>query len=97
VALVASVVSLLSKTPIRNDVAMTGEISLRGRVMPVGGIVEKLLAAHRAGIREVVIPKDNGDSLPDVPSEVLGEMKIHLVDRLEEVIGIVLVDKDRVR
>lgn len=90
VAMVVSVVSLLSKVPVRNDIAMTGEISLRGRILPVGGIVEKLLAAHRVGIREVIIPKDNKDSLSDVPEEVASEMRIHLVDQLEEALGIAL-------
>lgn len=91
VALTASMVSLLSKVPVRNDIAMTGEISLRGRVMPVGGIVEKLLAAHRAGIREAIIPKDNSDSLAEVPEEVAKEMKIHLVDRLKDALDIALM------
>jgi len=91
VALAASVASLLSKRPVRNDTAMTGEISLRGRVMPVGGIVEKLLAAHRAGIRRALIPKDNRDSLSEVPEEVLKEMEIILVDQLEEALDMVLL------
>jgi ATP-dependent Lon protease len=89
--LAVSMASLLSKTPVRNDIAMTGEISLRGRVMPVGGIVEKLLAAHRAGIREAIIPKDNSDSLAEVPEEISGEMRIHLVDRLKEALDIALL------
>jgi len=93
VALVVSVASLLSKLPVRNDIAMTGEISLRGRVMPVGGVVEKLLAAHRSGIREVMIPKANEDSLMDVPKEVLEEMKIHLIDHLAEALDIALVGR----
>ena len=91
VALSASIASLLSNRPVRNDLSMTGEISLSGRVLPVGGIVEKLLAAHRAGIRESIIPKDNGSSLQDVPEEVLKEMKIHLVDRLSEALKIALL------
>lgn len=93
VALTVSVTSLLSKIPVRNDIAMTGEISLRGRIMPVGGIVEKLLAAHRAGIREVIIPKDNADSLNDVPDEILKEMKVHLMSELVEAVKLALVDK----
>jgi ATP-dependent Lon protease len=91
VALAVSVTSLLSKIPVRNDIAMTGEISLRGRVMPVGGIVEKLLAAHRAGIREAIIPQDNRDSLTEIPEEIVGEMKIHLVDQLKDALDIALM------
>lgn len=93
VALAVSMASLLSKTPVRNDIAMTGEISLRGRVMPVGGIVEKLLAARRAGIREAIIPKDNADSLTELPKEVAEEMVVHLVDRLTDAIDIALVGR----
>jgi ATP-dependent Lon protease len=93
VALAVSVVSLLSGVPVRNDVAMTGEISLRGKVMPVGGVVEKLLAAHRGGIREVILPRDNADSVAEIPKEVAGEMKIHLVDRLDEAMDIALVGR----
>jgi ATP-dependent Lon protease len=91
VALAVSMVSLLSGLPVRNTVAMTGEISLRGRVMPVGGIAEKILTAHRAGIREAIIPGDNADSLSEVPEEVVGEMAIHLVARLGEALDIALV------
>lgn len=95
VALAVSIASLLSKRPVRNDIAMTGEISLHGRVMPVGGIVEKLLAAHRAGIREVIIPKDNSDSLTEVPEEIAGEMKIHLVDRLNDALSLALLTNNK--
>jgi ATP-dependent Lon protease len=59
--------------------------------MPVGGIVEKLLAAHRAGIREVIIPQDNRDSLTEIPEEIAGEMKIHLVDQLKDALDIALL------
>lgn len=90
VALAVSMASLLSGALVRNDVAMTGEISLRGKVLPVGGIVEKLLAAHRAGIREVILPRDNADSLAEVPEEVAGEMRVHLVDQLCQALDITL-------
>jgi ATP-dependent Lon protease len=63
--------------------------------MPVGGIVEKLLAAHRAGIREVIIPKDNSDSLTEVPEEIAGEMKIHLVDRLNDALSLALLTNNK--
>jgi len=69
---------------------MTGEITLRGNVLPVGGIKEKLLAAHRAGIREVLIPARNEPDLEEVPKEVRAEMKVHLVKRVDEVLPLVL-------
>ena len=69
---------------------MTGEISLRGAVLPVGGIKEKLLAAHRAGIKEVLVPSRNEKDLEDVPKDVLAEMKIHLISRVDQVLPIVL-------
>ena len=73
-----------------SDVAMTGEISLRGAVLPVGGIKEKLLAAHRAGIKEIVMPVRNEKDLEDVPKDILAELKIHLVKNISEVLPIVL-------
>ena len=69
---------------------MTGEISLRGAVLPVGGIKEKLLAAHRAGIREVLVPSRNEKDLEDVPKDVLAELKVHLIKKVDEVLPIVL-------
>jgi ATP-dependent Lon protease len=69
---------------------MTGEISLRGTVLPVGGIKEKLLAAHRAGIREVLLPSRNEKDLEEVPKDVLDHMKVHLIKRIDEVLPIVL-------
>jgi ATP-dependent Lon protease len=69
---------------------MTGEISLRGAVLPVGGIKEKLLAAHRAGIKEVLVPSRNEKDLEEVPKDVLSELKVHLIKRVDEVLPIVL-------
>ena len=69
---------------------MTGEISLRGAVLPVGGIKEKLLAAHRAGIKEILMPFRNGKDLEDIPKDILAELKINLIKRIEEVLPIVL-------
>ncbi len=85
------VCSLLLGCPVRGDVAMTGEISLRGLVLPVGGIKQKLLAAHRAGIREVLIPARNKRDLDDLPANVLQELKVTLVSSVEEVLPIVLL------
>ncbi|MFK7897560.1 MAG: endopeptidase La [Myxococcota bacterium] len=90
VALVTALVSLLSKRSARSNVAMTGEISLRGRVLPVGGIKGKLLAASRAGIDTVVIPKRNEKDLEDVPEEVRESLGIHLVETIDEALALTL-------
>ena len=93
VTMVASLISILSDTPARPEVAMTGEITLTGHVLPVGGIKEKLLAAHRYGIKEVLIPKLNEKAmLEDLPEEIRKELKIHLVSSLDEVLPIVFPD-----
>jgi ATP-dependent Lon protease len=81
VTMVVSLVSLLTGKPVRDDVAMTGEITLRGQVLPVGGIKGKVLAAHRAGIKELILPSRNAKDLEEVPAEVLASFKIHLVDQ----------------
>jgi ATP-dependent Lon protease len=91
ITMFTAVVSLLLRCPVRSDVAMTGEISLRGRVLPVGGIKQKLLAAHRAGLREVLIPGRNRRDLDDVPPEILSELKVTLVSTIDEVLPLVLL------
>ena len=90
VTMFTAVASLLLGAPVRSDVAMTGEISLRGRVLPVGGIKEKLLAAHRAGMREVLIPAKNRRDLDDVPQDIREQLKITLISAREEILPIVL-------
>jgi ATP-dependent Lon protease len=90
VTMFSAVASLLLRCPVRRDVAMTGEITLRGSVLPVGGIKEKLLAAHRAGIREVLVPARNEPDLEEVPSDVRGELTVHLVRRVDQVLSLVL-------
>ncbi|MFO0590917.1 MAG: endopeptidase La [Polyangiaceae bacterium] len=90
VTMFAAVASLLLNAPVRADVAMTGEISLRGRVLPVPGIKEKLLAAHRAGLKEVVMPAKNRRDLDDVPDDVKNEVKITLIHTMDELLPIVL-------
>ena len=90
VTLVAALISVLTGTTCRPDLAMTGEITLTGHILPVGGIKEKLLAAHRYGIREVIVPRLNeGALLEDVPDEIRGALKIHLTSSLEETIPII--------
>ena len=69
---------------------MTGEITLRGRVLPIGGLKEKLLAAHRHGIREAIMPKDNEKDLPDIPENIRNEMKLHFVSSMDEVLKLAL-------
>ncbi len=90
VPMFSAVASLLLRCPVRRDVAMTGEITLRGSVLPVGGIKEKLLAAHRAGIREVLVPARNEADLEEVPSDVRQSLKVHLVRRVDQVLPLVL-------
>lgn len=86
VAIVTSLVSAVLRVPVRNTVAMTGEITLRGRVLPIGGLKEKALAAHRAKIKTVIIPKDNEKDLKDIPDKVLKDIKILPVERVDKVL-----------
>jgi ATP-dependent Lon protease len=92
VTIATALTSLLTGRAVRADVGMTGEITLRGQVLPVGGIKEKALAAHRAGLRTVVIPKRNEKDLEDLPQEIRDEMKFVLVDRVDEVLTTALRD-----
>ncbi len=92
VTMYTALVSLLTGHPVRPDVAMTGEITLRGNVLQIGGLKEKLLAAHRAGIKRVIIPDRNVKDLIDVPDEVKREMEIHSVKRMDEVLVLALTD-----
>ena len=86
ITIATAIASALSGMPVRRDIAMTGEITLRGKVLPIGGLKEKLLAAHRAGLREVLLPKDNEKDLPEVPENLRKEMKLHFVDIMDEVL-----------
>ncbi len=90
ITLATAIGSALTRIPARADVAMTGEITLRGRVLPIGGLKEKLLAAHRQGIFEVILPRDNEKDLPDVPENVRKDMKLHFVDSMDEVLKVAL-------
>ena len=91
IAMVTSIASAFTKRPVRGDLAMTGEITLRGRVLPIGGLKEKLLAAHRGGIKMVIAPKENEKDLVDIPSNVLKELNLKLVERIDEVLEVALV------
>src|SRR5246127_3283723 len=90
ITIATSIVSALTHIPVRCDVAMTGEITLRGKVLPIGGVKEKLLAAHRAGIRTVILPHDNQKDLPDIPQEILASLTVHPVETMDEVLQIAL-------
>ena len=86
IALTTSIVSAMLKIPVKRTVAMTGEISLRGKVLPIGGLKEKILAAHRGGIKTIICPKENEKDLKDIPKEVLKELKVILVDHVDQVL-----------
>jgi ATP-dependent Lon protease len=91
ITMATAIASAMSKIPVRRDVAMTGEITLRGKVLPIGGLKEKLLAALRAGITEAIIPKDNEKDLPEVPENIRNQMKIHLAENMDQVLKVALV------
>jgi len=90
IAMCTALVSALTKVPVRFEVAMTGEITLRGRVLPIGGLKEKLLAAHRGGITTVIIPDENRKDLADIPQNITGSLDIHPVRWIDEVLDIAL-------
>ena len=91
ISMCTSLVSALTKRPVYRDVAMTGEITLRGRVLTIGGIKEKILAAHRGGIKKVVVPKENEKDLKDIPSMVLKQIEIIFVEHMDEVLNHALI------
>jgi ATP-dependent Lon protease len=91
VTMATALVSAMSGRPVRKDVAMTGEITLRGRVLPIGGVKEKVLGAHRAGITNIILPKDNEADMEDIPEEVRSQLSFHCVSTLDEVFDIALL------
>ena len=91
VTMATALVSALSERPVRHDVAMTGEITLRGRVLPIGGLKEKLMAAHRNRMKTALIPKRNSKDLVDVPRDVQRELKIMQVERMDEFLAVALL------
>ena len=90
ITLATALVSALARVPTRTDVAMTGEITLRGKVLPIGGVKEKVLAAHRAGIKNIILPKDNEKDLADIPKNVLDSLNLYLVSAMDEVLKIAM-------
>ncbi|NSW85885.1 MAG: endopeptidase La [Syntrophobacteraceae bacterium] len=97
ITMATSIVSALTRIPVRNDLAMTGEITLRGRVLPIGGLKEKILAAHRGLLKTVLIPKDNAKDLKEIPAKILEEINVELVEHMDEVLtrALVLDGKDQ--
>jgi ATP-dependent Lon protease len=92
ITMATTLVSALTKIPTRRDVAMTGEITLRGKVLPIGGVKEKVLAAHRAGVTNIVLPRDNEKDLADIPKNVLDTLSVHMVSTMDEVLKIALTE-----
>lgn len=94
ITMATAVVSALSNTPVRSDIAMTGEITLRGRVLPIGGLKEKVLAAHRGGIKKIIIPRENKKDLEEIPANIARKLQFVLVDEMDEVIKEALAPKE---
>jgi ATP-dependent Lon protease len=92
ITMATALTSALTKIPARRDVAMTGEITLRGKVLPIGGVKEKVLAAHRAGVTHIVLPRDNEKDLADIPKNVLDSLDVHMVSTMDEVLKIALAE-----
>ena len=90
VTMVTALASLATGRPVRSDVGMTGEVTLNGRVLPIGGVKQKLLAAHRAGITTVLIPQRNEPDLDDVPAEVLEKLDVHTMGDVRDVLALAL-------
>jgi len=95
ITMATALASAVTKRPIRKDVAMTGEITLRGKVLPVGGVKEKVLAAHRAGMRTVIIPRENERDLEEIPQNVRDDLQFHLVEHMDQVISLAMLEGPR--
>ena len=95
ITMATAMLSAVSNTPVKADVAMTGEITLRGRVLPIGGLKEKLLAAKQAGIKTVLVPKDNKADVEEVSGEIKKGLKIFFVEKMDEVIPHAFVEEKR--
>ena len=94
ITMATALVSALTRFPVRHDLAMTGEITLRGRVLPIGGLKEKVLAAHRAGITTVLVPKENEKDVKEIPQAVLKAVELQFVEHMDDVLRAALVLSD---
>lgn len=97
VAMATALVSAMTSTPVRKDVAMTGEVTLRGRVLRIGGVKEKVMAAQRAGLTTIVLPKSNEVDIEDIPEEIRNQITLHFVEDVDEVLNIALVSKTKIK
>lgn len=95
ITMATALISAITGIPVHADIAMTGEITLRGRVLPIGGLKEKILAAKKAGIRKVLVPAKNKKDVEEIPSEIKSGMEICFVERMEEVLAYALVSQER--
>jgi len=96
IAITTAMVSALTKVPVKKEVAMTGEITLRGRILEIGGVKEKVIAAHRAGIKTVIIPKENKKDLEDIPEYVLDDLRFHFVSHMDQVLTVALAPRKKI-
>jgi ATP-dependent Lon protease len=96
ITMATALISALMQRPVHRDVAMTGEITLRGRVLPIGGLKEKVLAAHRAGLRTVLLPQQNKKDLVEIPTQIKRDLKFIFVSRMDEVLPVALLDESGV-
>jgi len=90
ITMATALVSALTKNPVRSEVAMTGEITLRGKVLPIGGVKEKLLAAHRAGMKTIILPRENEKDLAEIPQNIQEQFSIHFVETMDDVLKVAL-------
>src|SRR5205814_61048 len=88
ITMVTAIASLLTRRPVKSTVGMTGEVTLQGRVLPIGGLKQKVLAAHAAGLTQVIVPERNEADLDDVPSDVRGQMQFHVVRSVDQVLAL---------
>ena len=95
ITITTALVSTLANIATRRDVAMTGEMTLRGKVLPIGGVKEKVLAAHRAGLKTIILPKDNEKDLADIPKNILDTLDLYMVDSIDEVLKVALAEPMR--
>jgi ATP-dependent Lon protease len=92
--MVTAIASLLTQRPVKSTIGMTGEVTLQGRVLPIGGLKQKVLAAHAAGLTEVIVPDRNEPDLDDVPAEVRDRMRFHVVGSVDQVLALALEPRD---